>query len=96
MARLIVIASTLLAFLSCGGPQVPAYVAPTPCRVDDQGNIVAQGGREAMCCPKDYVAGGNSESHCPKGQCCPLTNDVNGQAPAAPVGPMPQKGSPTP
>jgi hypothetical protein len=94
MGRLLVLASILLGVISCGGPQVPAFVAPTPCRVDEQGQIVAEGGRESTCCPKDYVAGGNSETNCPKGQCCPLTSDVNGRAPAAPVGPMPQRGPP--
>jgi hypothetical protein len=92
MGRLVVRAAILLAVLSCGGPQVPALVAPTPCRIDEQGRTVSEGGREAMCCPKDYIAGGNSETNCPKGECCPMTSDVNGRPPPQPTGALPQGG----
>lgn len=100
MGRAIMPASTLLAAVvlsfagACGGPQVPAVVSPSPCRVDEQGTVVLDGGVEAMCCPKDYIAGGNSDTNCPKGQCCPLTNEVNGRGASPPYGAQPHAGAP--
>lgn len=88
MGRLLLAASILavtLAGSSCAPEPPPVTPVPSPCRVDDSGQITPDGGRRAMCCPKDYVAGGNSDTSCPKGACCPLTNDV-GSPPQQPPG----------
>lgn len=78
------------------GAKTPAgVVPPSPCMVDEKGQITDAGGRAAMCCPDQYAASENMESRdCPPGFCCHISVDMSigspmptARAPGLPYGP---------
>ncbi|MGD0675135.1 MAG: hypothetical protein ABSC94_06925 [Polyangiaceae bacterium] len=58
------------------------------CMVDTNGHVTDAGGMHAMCCPPEYVAGGNPGTSCPDGTCCHISDDMR-TPPAMPIGPNP-------
>jgi hypothetical protein len=61
------------------GAKTPAgAVPPSPCMVDEKGQVTDAGGRAALCCPELYVASENMESNaCPPGFCCHISVDMS-------------------
>jgi hypothetical protein len=103
MKRLLL--ALLLLAAACGAPEKSDAKSPRggtppqePCRIDDKGNIVDAGGRSAMCCPVDYVAGGNPQTSCLEGTCCPIGDDMQNPPPMppGPSGPGTPWGGPGP
>ncbi len=80
-----------IATAACAAPAVGTAPArhpdAQPCTVDEKGNVTHTGGRPAMCCPDEYVAGGNSTTTCAPGLCCHYSEDM-GTEPPVPGGPI--------
>ncbi len=63
------------------------HPSPHPCIIDVSGETTDASGREAMCCPEGFAAGGSPmAASCPPGSCCPFVEEM-GKAPPMPASP---------